>query len=187
MARYKDVATGMEFVAMDLSRQLLPGTFEHALSYLIDQELDLSHFDAHYHNDLRGSTAYPPAMLLKVVLFAYSQGIVSSRGIERACREHVTFMALSGDSAPHFTTIAEFVSGREQDIKHVFAAVILLCLRQGRVGRPRNSSAWRACSARRSRFGTGWPCTRTARGLVARSVRATTRTMSRPRWPLPKG
>ena len=47
----------------------------------------------------RGSTAYPPAMLLKVVLFAYSQGIVSSRGIERACREHVTFIALSGDSA----------------------------------------------------------------------------------------
>jgi transposase len=38
-------------------------------------------------------------MLLKVVLFAYSLGIVSSRGIERACRDHVTFMALSGDSA----------------------------------------------------------------------------------------
>jgi transposase len=63
-------------------------------------------------NDLRGSTAYPPSMLLKVVLFAYSQGIVSSRIIERACRDHVTFMALSGDSAPHFTTIADFVSGR---------------------------------------------------------------------------
>jgi transposase len=134
MARYKDVDTGLKFVAVDLSRQLLPGTFEHALSYLIDQELDLSHFDAHYNNDARGSTAYPPAMLLKVVLFAYSQGIVSSRAIERACREHVTFMALSGDSAPHFTTIAEFVSGREQDIKHVFAAVIMLCLNQGLIG-----------------------------------------------------
>jgi transposase len=134
MARYKDVDTGLKFLAVDLSRQLLPGTFEHALSHLIDHELDLSHFDAHYHNDARGSTAYRPAMLLKVVLFAYSQGIVSSRAMERACRDHVTFMALSGDSAPHFTTIAEFVSGRVQDVKQVFAAVLSICLTQGLIG-----------------------------------------------------
>jgi transposase len=134
MARYKDVDSGLKLLAVDLSRQLLPGTFEHALSHLIDHELDLSHFDAHYHNDLRGSTAYPPAMLLKVVLFAYSQGIVSSRAIERACRDHVTFMALSGDSAPHFTTLADFLCGREQDIKQVFATVIGICQSQGLIG-----------------------------------------------------
>ena len=134
MARYKDVDSGMKLLAVDLSRQLLPGTFEHALSHLIDHELDLSHFDTHYNNDVRGSTAYPPAMLLKVVLFAYSRGIVSSRYIERACRDHVTFMALSGDSVPHFTTIADFVSGRESDIVQVFAAVLSICLRQGLVG-----------------------------------------------------
>lgn len=134
MARYKDVDTGMKLLAVDLERQLLPGTFEHALSHLIDQGLDLSHFDAHYNNDVRGSTAYPPAVLLKVVLFAYSQGIVSSRHIERACRDHVTFMALSGDSVPHFTTIAGFVSGREKDIAQVFAAVLSICLNQGLIG-----------------------------------------------------
>jgi transposase len=134
MARYKDVDSGLKFLAVDLSRQLLPGTFEHALGHLLDHELDLSHFDAHYDNDLRGSTAYPPAMLLKVVLFAYSQGIVSSRSIERACRDHVTFMALSGDCIPHFSTLADFVSGREQDIKQVFATVIGICLNQGLIG-----------------------------------------------------
>jgi hypothetical protein len=93
MARYKDVDRGMKLRAVDLDRQLLPGTFEHALAHLIDHELNLSHFDAHYRNDERGSAAYPPAVLLKVVLFAYSQGLVSSRAIERACRDHVTFMA----------------------------------------------------------------------------------------------
>lgn len=134
MARYKDVDSGMKLLAVDLSRQLLPGTFEHALSHLIDHELDLSHFDAHYHNDERGSTAYPPTMLLKVVLFAYSQGIVSSRAMERACRDHVTFIALSGDSVPHFTTLAAFVSEGEQDILQVFKAVLLICLRQGLIG-----------------------------------------------------
>jgi transposase len=134
MARYKDVDSGLKLLAVDLSRQLLPGTFEHALNHLIDHELDLSHFDAHYRNDLRGSTAYPPAVLLKVVLFAYSQGIVSSRNIERSCRDHVTFIALSGDCAPHFTTIADFVSGREQDMRQVFTTVISICLSQGLIG-----------------------------------------------------
>ncbi|WP_261379392.1 transposase [Denitratisoma sp. DHT3] len=78
---------------------------------------------------------YPPAMLLKVVLFAYSQGIVSSRGIERACREHITFMALSGDSAFHFTTIAAFISGLGEDIATLFAQILCLCDRQGLIGR----------------------------------------------------
>jgi Transposase DDE domain/Transposase domain (DUF772) len=74
-------------------------------------------------------------MLLKVVLFAYSQGIVSSRGIERACRDHVNFIALCGDSGPHFTTIANFVSTLGEDIARVFAAVLAICDRQGLLGR----------------------------------------------------
>jgi transposase len=135
MARYKPIDTSPRFLAVDLERQLLPGTFEHALNHLIDHELDLSGFDARYRNDLTGALAYPPAMLLKVVLFAYSQGIVSSRGIERACREHITFIALSGDSAPHFTSIAAFVSGLGDDIAPLFAQVLYLCDRQGLIGR----------------------------------------------------
>lgn len=135
MARYKTIDISPRFIAVDLERQLLPGTFEHALNHLIDHELDLSGFDIHYRNDLTGAAAYPPAMLLKVVLFAYSQGIVSSRGIARACREHITFIALSGDSAPHFTTLAAFVSGLGDDIAKLFAQVLYLCDRQGLIGR----------------------------------------------------
>lgn len=102
MARYKPIDTSPRFLAVDLQRQLLPGTFEHALNHLIDHEIDLSGFDARFKNDATGAAAYPPAMLLKVVLFAYSQGIISSRNIEAVCRDHVTFIALSGDSQPHF-------------------------------------------------------------------------------------
>ena len=135
MARYKHIDTSPRFLAVDLERQLLPGTFEHALHHLIEHEIDLTGFDARYGNDATGATAYPPAMLLKVVLFAYSQGIVSSRAIERACREHVTFIALSGDSAPHFTTIAAFVSSLAGEIAPLFAQVLYLCDRQGLIGR----------------------------------------------------
>lgn len=68
MARYKPIDTSPRFIAVDLQRQLVPGTFEHALDYLINHELDLSGFDRRYRNDLAG--AYRPAMLLKIVLFA---------------------------------------------------------------------------------------------------------------------
>jgi len=135
MARYKEFAVGPRLIALDLSRQLLPGTFEHALDYLVDHELDLSSFDARYCNDETGAPAYRPALLLKVVLFAYSRGIIGSRPIERACREQATFMALSADSAPHFTTIAAFVSGLGEDIAKVFAQVLYICDRQGLIGR----------------------------------------------------
>lgn len=106
MARYKYIDTNPKFLAVDLARQLLPGTFEHAVNHLLDHAIDLTRFDARFRNDATGAPAYPPAMLLKVVLVAYAHGMVSSRAIEAACRDHVTFIALCGDTQPHFTTIA---------------------------------------------------------------------------------
>jgi transposase len=135
MARYKPVDTQPKFVAIDLAAQLLPGTFEHALHHLLEQAIDLTPFDARYRNDTTGAPAYAPGMLLRVVLFAYSRGIVSSRAIARACEEQVMFIALSGDSRPHFTTIAHFVSTLGDQIAPIFAAVLAVCDRQGLIGR----------------------------------------------------
>ncbi len=135
MARYKHIDTSPRFLAADLQRQLLPGTFEHALNHLIDHELDLSSFNARFKNNETGATAYTSAMLLKVVLFAYSQSIISSRDIEAVCRDHVTYIALSGDTQPHFTTIVGFVSSLAEDITRVFTQVLYLCGRQRLIGR----------------------------------------------------
>ena len=82
-----------------------------------------------------GAPAYDPAILLKIVLFAYSRGITSSREIERACRENVVFMALSADSHPHFTTIAEFISSMEEEIAPLFRNVLMICAQEGLIGR----------------------------------------------------
>ena len=57
MARYKHIDTSPRFLAVDLERQLIPGSFEHALNYLIDAELDLTGFDACYSNDENGASA----------------------------------------------------------------------------------------------------------------------------------
>ena len=99
MARYKPIDTGMKLLPIDLSRQLLPGTFEHALSRLIDHELDLRVLDERFRNDITGAPAYAPAVLLKVILFAYARGLIRSRDIAQACQENVVFMTLSGDTA----------------------------------------------------------------------------------------
>ena len=135
MARYQDVDTQPRFLPIDLARQLPPGSFEHALNHLLDHELDLSGFDARFCNDATGASAYPPAVLLKVVLFAYSRGMVSSRAMAAACREQVTFMALTGDHAPHFTTLAGFVRSLGDDIARIFTQVLYICDRQGLIGR----------------------------------------------------
>ena len=135
MPRFKPVHTGLKLLPVDFDRQLLPGTFEHARSYLIDHERDLSAREARYRNDDQGAAAYAPAVLLKIVLLAYSRGITGSRRIGAACRERVVFMAVSGDSHPHFTTLAVFVSERGDWAAKLFSQVLLICDRPGLIGR----------------------------------------------------
>lgn len=135
MAHYKYIDTNPRFLPVDLARQLIPGTFEHAVHHLLSGPIDLTHFDARFRNDATGAPAFPPAVLLQVVLCAYARGVVSSRGIAALCQDHVTFIALCGDQAPHFTTIARFVRTLGADSARVFAAVLAVCDQQGLIGR----------------------------------------------------
>ena len=115
--------TKMLPIAFD--RQILPGSFEYTLDYLVEHELDLSIFDHRYCNEDNGRPAYDPRILLKVVILAYSKGTTSSRKIEALCRDNILFMALSADSQPHFTTIADFISSSHQEIAALFQQVLL--------------------------------------------------------------
>lgn len=135
MPRYKPVQKGLKLLPVDFDKQVQSGSFEHALCDLADHERDRSEFHARHKNDSEGAPAYDPAVLLKIILLAYSRGIVSSRRIEVACRENVLFMAVSGDAQPNFTTIAEFVSGLGDLAATLFARVLTICDRQGLIGR----------------------------------------------------
>ena len=127
MAKYKKYSYDQgKFIPIQFDRQIVRGTFEYTLSYLVDNEIDLSVFEQRYKNDDTGAPAYDPAILLKIVLFAYSRGIVSSRKIARCCRENVIFMALSADTRPHFTTIADFVSCSGDEVATLFSEVLLI-------------------------------------------------------------
>jgi len=121
-------------VVISFADQLQPGTFEHALAYLFDHKLDLSKFANVIKNDEGGRPAYDPAILLKIVLFAYSKGVTSSREIEWNCRNNIIFKALSYDSEPHYTSIASFVSKHSIAIEDLFEQVLLVCYQQGLIG-----------------------------------------------------
>lgn len=128
MARYKETnyAQG-QFISIAFEHQILPGTFEHALNYIVDNKLKFEALDAARKNDETGAPAYDPRVMLKIVLFAYSRGVVSSREIETACQQNVVMMALSANSRPHFTTIAQFVRDLDNAIKDLFVDVLLYC------------------------------------------------------------
>ena len=134
MARYRDIDMSARLLPVSLEAQLVPGSFAHSVYHLVG-ELDLSGFDAHYRNDESGAPAHAPAMLLRAVLLGYSQGLNSSRAIERACRENVVFIAMTGDAKPHFTTIADFVSRSRNAISAVFAQVLTILDDEGLIGR----------------------------------------------------
>ena len=96
MAKYKPSNENqMVMLPISLQNQLVPGTLEHTINRLVDENINLSVFDERYKNDLTGAAAIHPKILLKVILLAYAKGMISSRQIERACHENIIFIALS--------------------------------------------------------------------------------------------
>jgi len=127
MARFKytDNSQG-QFIQINLKEQLLLGSFEWTIDYLVD-ELDISLFELNYHNDERGAAAYSPRILLKVILYCYSKGIISSRRIEKACKDNIIVKALAEDNEPDHDTIATFVSINSEAVKDLFTQILLKC------------------------------------------------------------
>ncbi|OKY74488.1 MAG: transposase [Desulfobulbaceae bacterium DB1] len=136
MAKYKPYCYAQgQLIPVMFSRQIQPGTFEFTLNHLIDHELDLTCFDSRFTNDETGAPAFDPRILLKIIRFAYSRGITSSRKIARCCEENVVFMALSANSRPHFTTISDFISSMDKEAITIFREVLLLCDEMGLIGK----------------------------------------------------
>jgi len=128
MARYKPVEYAQgQFIPISFEKQVLPGSFEHAVSFVVDEKLDFSNLDKTHTNDNGGAPAYDPRVMLKIVLCAYSRGIFSSREIEATCQENVVMMALSANTRPHFTTIAQFVRDLGPAMLDLFVGVLLYC------------------------------------------------------------
>jgi transposase len=128
MARFKTYDYRQRvLLPVSLEDQLMPGTLEFAIHTLVEKRLDMAIFHDKYRNDETGRAAYDPKIILKVVLLAYSRGLISSRRIEQACRENAVFIALACGQQPDHSTIAAFVSSMKDEIMPLFRDVLLVC------------------------------------------------------------
>jgi transposase len=103
--------------------------------FLLDTvpQLDLPRLYAPYEPDTRGAPPFDPAMMVCLLLYAYSVGGFSSRTIALACERHLAFLAIVGQERPDFRTISDFRKLHLEAFKDVFVQVVRLAGEAGRV------------------------------------------------------
>lgn len=136
MPRYKPFSYEQgQFISVQFEKQILPESFEYALSYIVDNVMNITAFEERIKNEFNGAPAYNPRILLKIIFYAYARGILTSREIERNCYENVMFMALSANTRPHYTTIANFISSMKDGIEPIFMDILMMCDKLGLIGK----------------------------------------------------
>lgn len=96
-------------------------------------QMDLGEFYAIYRNDGWGAAAYEPGMMVAVLLYAYCQGLRSSRRIARALERDVGFRVVAANQQPDFRTICRFRAEHERALEKLFVQVLRLCREAGLV------------------------------------------------------
>src|ERR1700716_2420379 len=94
--------------------------------------LDLGLIYRSYRSE-RGQPPFHPAMMVALLLYAYSQGLYASRRIAKACEERVDFMAVTGMQKLHFRTIARFRGRHLPALQLLFVESLRLCREAGLV------------------------------------------------------
>lgn len=103
--------------------------------FIIDvvKQMDMTAYYRKYREDGRGQEAYDPAMMVALLLYAYSNGIRSSRAIERLCERDIGFKVIAGDEKPDHTTIARFRQDNGKKTEELFTEALKLCAKAGLV------------------------------------------------------
>lgn len=101
--------------------------------------LDLSAFHARYAGDGRRRQPFDPAMMVKVLVYAYASGVFSSRRIARALEQDVAFRVLGADNFPAHRTLREFRQVHLAEFSALFVQVVQLAheaglVKLGRIG-----------------------------------------------------
>ena len=105
------------------------------LAYFISDvvgHLDLSAIMTRYEGE-KGYPPYHPAMMVKVLLYAYCSGVSSSRRIEKRLEEDISFRVLAANNTPDFRTISDFRKDHLQALAALFVQVLQLCQKAGLV------------------------------------------------------
>lgn len=114
----------------DPGEWLPEGHLAYHVSDLVDA-LDLGAFYAPYVGDGRRNSPYEPGMMVKVLVYAYSTGVFSSRRIARKIEEDIAFRVLSAGNLPKHRTICEFRRRHLADFERLFVEVVRLAGEMG--------------------------------------------------------
>jgi transposase len=104
----------------------------HFVRDLVVEELDLAAILDSYMED-KGYPPFHPAMMVALLLYAYTQGVFSSRKIAKACIERMDFAAVTGFQKPDFRTISLFRKRHLTALGGLFQQVLVLCRQAGLV------------------------------------------------------
>jgi transposase len=114
-------------------QDLVPaGHMAHFVRETVRTGMDLSAIMGCYEEE-RGYPPYHPGMMVALLLYAYSQGIYSSRWIARGCEERLDFAALTGMQRPDFRTISDFRKRHLKALGGLFQQILELCRAAGLV------------------------------------------------------
>lgn len=91
----------------------------------------LARFYNGYREDGRGHPAYHPRMLVKVLVYGYCEGVMSSRKIARALERDVAFRYLAANQLPNFRTVSDFRKDHLAELDGLFVEVLGLCQEAG--------------------------------------------------------
>ncbi len=108
------------------------GHLAHFVRDTVRESLDLLAILKRY-DEGRGQPPFHPAMMVALLLYAYTQGVYSSRKIARACENRVDFMAVTGMQKPAHRTICLFRTQHAKALADLFKQVVRLCDRAGLV------------------------------------------------------
>jgi len=111
---------------------LLPPSFEEFLgeshqAIILNEfinEIDIKFLEKSYKNTKGGASAYHPVMLLKTLIYAYMNGLFSSRKIGKKLREDIAYMFLAGNNQPDFRTINRFRREKGKYLEKIFIQVV---------------------------------------------------------------
>jgi transposase len=128
---YRPVRREQPFLFPPDMREWLPG--DHAVWLVIRavERMDTSAFHARRRTGGAGAAGYDPDMLVVLLVWAYAQGVVSSRRMEVLCGQDVAFRVICGGSLPDHATIARFRQDFADPVAVLFGEVLVLCARLG--------------------------------------------------------
>jgi len=129
---YRPVDRDQVFLFPPDMREWLPaGHPVHLVIAVVEDHLDTSAFHARRRTGGAGAAGYDPDMLVTVLVWAYAQGVRSSRRMEELCRTDVAFRLICAGNLPDHSTIARFRKDFGGAVAGFFTEVLILCARLG--------------------------------------------------------